>query len=310
MRVLKRFGGLGLGLAAMAFAGVAMGANEADKQVEGKQGASGVESHEIPHPPRQSWSFSGLFGKYDTAQLQRGFKVFREVCSNCHSANLLAFRTLAEPGGPMFSDAQVKALAAEYKIKDGPNDSGEMFERPGRPSDHWPAPFPNDQAARAANGGGLPPDMSVLAKARDLHNSFPFFIFNALPGLAYQEGGVDYITSLLQGYGDPPADVKLDTGQYWNKYMPGNKIAMPPPLTGDGQVSYDDGTPGTVAQYSKDVSAYLEWMAEPKLDQRKRTGFRALLFLAVLSTLLWLTKRRVWSKVKVAHGVHQRAPAE
>ena len=276
-------------------AGVALPACAAEDQ--NKEGGTEVTEHEAPVPPRQSWAFSGYFGKYDKAQLQRGFRVFREVCSNCHSANLIAFRNLAEAGGPEFSEGQVKALAAEYKIKDGPNDAGDMFERPGRPSDHWPAPFANANAARAANGGGLPPDMSVLAKARDVHNPFPKFVINALPFFAYQEGGVDYIASLLTGYSDPPASVKLDAGQYYNHFMPGGKIAMPPPLVGDGQIEYTDGTPATMHQYAKDVAAYLMWMSEPKLDQRKRTGFRAVIFLAILSALLYLTKRRVWANV-------------
>ena len=264
---------------------------------QGKGGGTEVSEHETPVPPRQDWSFAGAFGKFDTGQLQRGFRVFREVCSNCHSANDLAFRNLGDAGGPQFSEGQVKALAAEYKVKDGPNDSGDMFERPGRPSDHWPAPFANANAARAANGGGLPPDMSVLAKARDVHNPFPKFILNALPLLSYQEGGPDYIASLLTGYSDPPADVKLESGQYYNHFMPGGKIAMPPPLTADGQVEYSDGTPATKEQYAKDVSAFLMWVAEPKLDQRKRTGFRVVLFLIILSALLYATKRRVWAGI-------------
>lgn len=262
-----------------------------------KSGGTEVHEHETPIPMREPWSFAGMFGKYDTAQLQRGFRVFREVCTNCHSANSLAFRNLADFGGPQFSESQVKALAAEYKIKDGPNDAGDMFERAGRPSDYWPAPYANANAARASNGGGLPPDMSVLAKARDVHNPFPMFVINALPFFSYQEGGPDYITALLTGYSDPPADVKLDAGQYYNKYMPGGKIAMPPPLSGDGQVEYTDGTPATMQQYAKDVSAYLMWVAEPKLDQRKRTGFRVAIFLIILSALLYMTKRRVWANV-------------
>ena len=172
-----------------------------------------------------------------------------------------------------------------------------MFERPARPSDHWPAPFANANAARAANGGGLPPDMSVLAKARDVHNPFPKFVFNALPFMSYQEGGPDYIAALLTGYSDPPTGVKLDAGQYYNHFMPGGKIAMPPPLASDGQVEYTDGTPATMEQYAKDVSAFLMWMAEPKLDQRKRTGFRVMIFLIILSALLYVTKRRVWADV-------------
>ena len=280
-------------LSALAF--VALPASAAEDAAKG--GGTEVHEHDTPVPPREPWSFAGAFGKYDPGQLQRGFRVFREVCANCHSAEKLAFRNLAEPGGPGFSEGQVKALAAEYKVKDGPNDAGEMFERPARASDKWPSPFPNANAARAANGGGLPPDMSVLAKARDVHNPFPKFVFNALPFLSYQEGGPDYIAALLTGYKDPPADVKLEGGQYFNEFMPGGKIAMPPPLSGDGQVEYTDGTPATVKQYAKDVSAYLMWMAEPKLDQRKRTGFRVVIFLIVLSILLYATKRRVWSNV-------------
>lgn len=248
-------------------------------------------------PPRLSWSFAGFFGKYDQAQLQRGFKVFREVCTNCHSAEKLAFRNLTEPGGPEFSEAQAKTLAESFKVKDGPNDAGDMFERPGRLSDYWPSPFPNENAARSANGGGLPPDMSVLAKARSYKRGFPWFVLDALPGIQYQEHGVDYIAALLQGYKDePPHGVKLDAGQYWNDYMPGNRIAMPKPIS-DGQVDYSDGTPATLENYSKDVSAFLMWMAEPKLDVRKKTGFRVLAFMAILAGLLYASKKRLWSNV-------------
>ncbi|MDE2577429.1 MAG: cytochrome c1 [Hyphomicrobiales bacterium] len=257
--------------------------------------------HSQPQPPRNDWSFAGVFGHYDQAQLQRGFRVFREVCSNCHSANLLAFRNLSEPGGPEFSEAQVKALAAEYKVKELSDKTGDIEERPARPSDHWPAPFANEIKAREANGGALPPDMSVLAKARSFHKPFPFFIFDALPGLSYQEHGVDYITAIMNGYRDEKphgakADDTLAAGQSWNEYMPGYKIGMPKPLS-DGAVDYTDGTPKTVDQYAKDVSAFLMWTAEPKLEQRKKTGMRALIFLLVLSGLLYATKKRIWSNV-------------
>lgn len=245
-------------------------------------------------PPRLSWSFAGPFGTYDTAQLQRGFKVFKEVCASCHSANFLYFRNLSQPGGPSFSEAQVKQIASEYQITDGPNDSGDMFQRPGRPSDHWPAPFPNDQAARASNGGALPPDMSVLAKARSYHVGFPGFVTDAF--IQYQEHGVDYIHAVLTGYADAPEDVHVQSGLHYNKYFPGNQIAMPKPLS-DGQVEYTDGTPQTVDQYASDVSAYLMWMAEPHLDARKRIGFQVVIFLIVLSGLLYFTKKKIWKNV-------------
>ncbi len=259
--------------------------------------AGGGSSHDAPIPPRVDWSFGGFFGKYDQAQLQRGFQVFREVCQNCHSAKKLAFRNLSEPGGPAFTEAQVKALAAEYKIKDGPNDTGDMFERPGRPSDYWPWQFANDNAARVANGGGLPPDLSVMAKARGVKRGFPWFMFEAIPGLTYQEQGPDYIVALMKGYqDDAPKGQKLDSGQNWNDFFPGNKIMMPKPLN-DGQVTYTDGSPQTIDQYSRDVSAYLMWMAEPNLEIRKKTGFRVLFVLFILAGLLYATKKRVWANV-------------
>lgn len=245
-------------------------------------------------PPRLSWSFAGPFGMYDPAQLQRGFKVFKEVCAACHSANYLYFRNLAQEGGPKFTEAQAKQVASEYQITDGPNDAGDMFQRPGRLSDHWPAPFPNDNAARAANGGALPPDFSVLAKARSYHVGFPGFITDAF--IQYQEHGVDYIHALLMGYTDAPAGVHLQPGLSYNKYFPGNQIAMPKPIS-DGQVEYSDGAPQTVDQYASDVAAFMMWVAEPHLDARKRIGFQVMIFLVVLSGLLYFTKKKIWSKV-------------
>lgn len=233
-------------------------------------------AEEAPHPPSLGWSFSGIFGTFDKAQLQRGYKIYKEVCASCHSMDLLAFRNLADEGGPGFTEAQVKALATEFQIQDGPNETGDMFERPGIPSDRFPAPFPNENAARAANGGALPPDLSVIAKAR--------------------AGGADYLTALMSGYAEPPADMKMGEGMNYNTYFPGHQIAMPNPLS-DGQVTYDDDAPQTVAQYSRDVAAFLTWAAEPKLEQRHRAGFQVLVFLIVLSGLLYFTKRKVWADV-------------
>ena len=255
-------------------------------------------------PPRIAWSFGGPFGTYDRAQLQRGFKVYREVCAACHGAKLMAFRNLSQPGGPEFTEAQVRNLAAEFKVMDGPNSSGEMFERPGRPADRWPSPFPNDNAARAAMGGALPPDFSVLAKARSYSRGFPFFLTDAL--IQYQEHGADYIAALLKGYADAPAGFTLQPGQYYNRFMPGNIIAMAPPLA-DGQVEYPKGpdgrpsAPETMEQYSKDVTAFMMWLAEPHLEQRKSLGFRVMLFLLVFAGLLYFTKKRIWGRM---HGAH------
>jgi len=244
-------------------------------------------------PPRLSWSFAGPFGKYDPAQLQRGFKIYREVCSACHSIQMLAFRNLADPGGPGFSEAQAAAVAAEFKVKDL-DDQGNPIERPGRPADTFPPPFANELAAKAANGGTAPPDMSTLAKARTYSRGFPWFIFDAFT--QYQEQGPDYIAALLKGYEDPPKGFQLPQGGNYNRYFPGHNIAMPPPLQA-GQVTFDDGAPQTMDQYSRDIAAFLMWAAEPHLVQRKRIGFQAMIFLIVLAGLMYFTKKKVWSAV-------------
>jgi ubiquinol-cytochrome c reductase cytochrome b/c1 subunit len=270
--------------------------------------SASAQEHDQPTPPRQTWSFAGPFGKFDRAQLQRGFKVYHEVCQNCHSLKLLSFRNLGEPGGPEFSQAQVEAIAAEYKIKDGPNDQGEMFERPGRPADHFPPPFENDAQARQVTGGALPPDMSVLAKARGYERGFPWFIFDIF--VPYQELGVDYAVAVLTGYENPPPGFTLPPGTEYNKYFPGHAIGMRKPLT-DGQVEYTDGTPMTVAQYAKDAAAFLMWAAEPHLEARKRIGFQVLIFLVVLSGLLYFTKKKIWHEVEkpreIARGQDPKA---
>ena len=224
--------------------------------------------------PKEKWSFSAPFGTFDRGELQRGFQVYKEVCSACHSMKLVAYRTLRDIG---FSEAEVKAIAAANEVTDGPNDEGEMFQRPALASDRFKSPFPNDKAARAANGGALPPDLSLMAKAR--------------------EHGPDYVKALLTGYGDAPVDVKVPDGQYYNKYFPGHLIAMPPPLGQDGQVGYEDGTKATVQQMAHDVAAFLMWTAEPKLEARHQMGVKVILFLILLTILLYAVKRRVWADV-------------
>ena len=244
-------------------------------------------------PPSQKWSFAGPFGKFDRGALQRGLKVYKEVCAACHGLSYVAFRNLADAGGPGYSVAQAAAFASEYKVKDGPNDAGEMFERPGRPADYFPSPFPNEQAARAANGGALPPDLSLITKARSYPRGFPMFIFDFFT--QFQEQGPNYVAALLQGYEDkPPAGFTLPEGSYYNKYFPGHAIKMPKPLT-DGQVTYDDGAPATVAQYAKDVTTFLMWTAEPHMEARKRLGLQVFVFLILLTGLLYFTKKKVWA---------------
>jgi cytochrome c1 len=252
-------------------------------------GPAFAQAHEEISLPSQTWSFDGPFGTYDKAAAQRGFQIYKEVCSNCHELHI-PVRTLGQPGGPEYTVDQVKALAATYTVKDGPNAAGEMFDRPGRPSDYFPAPFPNPEAA-AASLGSAPPDMSLLAKARKYERGFPAFVFDVLPipGGMYQELGPDYIYAILNGY-------EKDEDPNWNLYFPGHKIAMGKPLA-DGQVAYADGTPTNLKQYAKDVASFLYWAAEPTLEQRKRVGARVMIFLLVLAGLLYFTKKRIWADV-------------
>ena len=223
------------------------------------------------------WTFKGLFGKYDRASLQRGYQVYTEVCAACHSMQYLSYRNLAEPGGPEFSEEEAKVIAASFEVIDGPNSEGEMFARPAKLSDKFVMPYDNVEAAKAANGGAYPPDMSVLVKAR--------------------KGGADYIYSLLLGYEDPPADISLDDGVYYNKFMYGNKIKMPVPLS-DGLVDYNDGTVATEEQMAKDVTSFLMWSAEPHLETRHKTGFRVIVYLIIFTILVYLTMKKIWSRVE------------
>ena len=259
-------------------------------------------------PPKNRWSFAGPFGKFDRGQLQRGLKVYREVCSVCHGLKMIAFRNLADPGGPEFTTAQAQAIAAEYKVQDGPNDQGEMFERPGRLADSFPPPFPNDQAARARYNA-VPPDFSVIAKARGYERGFPYWLLDMIT--QYQEHGVDYITALLQGYEDkPPAGVTVPPGSFYNKYYPAHTIAMPPPLS-DKRVDYTDGSPMTVEQYAKDIAAFLMWAAEPHLEQRKRVGMQVFIYLIILAGLLYFTKKKIWREVELhPDKLEPRPPSE
>jgi ubiquinol-cytochrome c reductase cytochrome c1 subunit len=250
-------------------------------------------TYPIKEPREQSWTFAGPFGHYDKAQLQRGLKVYAEVCSACHSMNLVPFRTLGDLG---YSPAQVKTFAAKYETQDGPNPQGEMYTRKALPSDHFPAPFPNPEAAAAANNGAVPPDMSLLAKAREVERGFPRFVFDIFT--QYQENGPDYIYSLLTGYEEPPAGFQLPPGSHYNPYFhAAPSFAMPKPLS-DGQVTYDDGAPQTVDQYAKDVSSFLMWAAEPHLEDRKHMGFMVIIFLLIFTMLIYLTKRSIYSKVE------------
>ncbi len=233
-------------------------------------GSSAFAAGDTPTPPKQAWSHAGIFGTFDRGALQRGYQVYKEVCAACHSANLIAFRHLRDIG---YSEDQVKAIAATYEVRDGPNDEGEMFTRPGRPSDRLPSPFPNEQAARAANNGAMPPDLSLMVKAR--------------------AGGADYLYGLLTGYGDAPAGFKLQDGMNYNAYFPGHQIAMAPPLA-DEAVEYADGTKPTQAQHAKDLTTFLAWTAEPELEARKRMGIKVMLFLLVLTAMLYALKRAIW----------------
>jgi len=234
--------------------------------------ARAAEGHDVIQIPDTRFSFDGIFGTFDRASAQRGFQVYKEVCSACHAMHQLSYRHLTQIG---LSPAQVQALSSQFQVQDGPNDNGEMFERPARPADRFRRPFANDAAARAANNGALPPDLSVMTKAR--------------------EGGADYIHALLVGYEEPPPGVTIANGMHYNKYFPGHQIAMAAPLNTEGQVTFADGTKATVDQMAADISTFLTWAAEPELEQRRAMGVRMLIFLAILGGLAYAVKRKVWA---------------
>lgn len=248
-------------------------AAEPEAVEEGEHAAAAAEdagSHHTPEPRQVDWSFNGPFGTFDRAALQRGLQVYKNVCAACHGLTRVAYRNLSALG---YSEAEIKALAAEATVMDGPNDEGEMFERPGRPADHFKAPFANDNAARYANNGALPPDLSLITRAR--------------------HDGSNYVYSILTGYEAAPADVAVAPGMHYNKFFPGQQIAMAQPLV-EGAVPYADGTEATIDQMAKDVATFLTWAAEPAMEERKQTGVKVMIFLLVFSVLMYLTKRRIW----------------
>jgi len=256
------------GLAAVTLAGQALAAGEYKK------------------PEEHTWAFEGPFGAFDRAAMQRGFQVYQQLCSACHSVDYLDFRHLGEEGGPFFTEEYanpndnpvIRQIASEYTITDGPDDFGDMFERPGRPSDGFPSPYENEQMARSANGGAYPPDFSVIVKAR--------------------KGGPEYIRSLMLGYDyEPPEDLDIRPGLYYNPYFPGGLIAMPPQLR-EGIIEYSDGTAATPEQMAHDVVSFLTWVAEPHMEARKRMGLMVMIYLTIFAILLWLAYRQVWSNVK------------
>lgn len=251
---------------------------------------------------RQDWSFSGFYGQYDKDQLQRGFQVYQEVCAACHGLKRVRFRNLVEPGGPEFPEEAVKALAAEWpnQIVDGPDDEGKMFDRPAKLFDPILGPFKNDKEARAAQNGALPPDLSLIVKARNVeyHGPVWYHPISMLRDIVtgYQEGGADYMYALLMGYSEKvPADMKMAEGMYYNVPFPGHQIAMPAPISKDAFITYQDGT-GSLEKNSRDVTAFLAWAADPSLNQRKATGWLVMLYLLITTILLYFGKKRIWSK--------------
>ena len=265
-------------------------------------GAAWAAGGEV-HIDRQHWSFGGILGHFDDAQLQRGFKVYSEVCARCHSIQRLHFRNLVQPGGPGFPEAAIKSLAGNnYKVDDAPDEQGKVGKRPATLADAFPPPFPNEQAARYATNGALPPDLSLIARARGIDAGTPFYrvpdtmVRDILSG--YQEGGADYIYAYLLGFTDPSPGMKMADFMSYNKVFPGHQTAMTNPfIAGDGLVKYDDGTPATVDNYARDVVAFLSWAADPTLEERKRLGLLVMGYLLITAVLFGFAKRRIWREV-------------
>lgn len=255
--------------------------------------AHAAGAYPLKKPKNIDWHFAGPFGTYDKGALQRGLKVYVEACAACHSLDRVAFRDLTALG---YSEDQVKSFAAEYEVEDGPDAEGEMFDRTAVASDYFPNPFANPQQAAASNNGAAPPDFSLIAKARAVERGFPTFVFDIFT--QYAESGPDYIYSLLTGYSEDHEGHEVGEGLYYNPYfIAGSALAMAPPLS-DDLVEFDDGTPATVSQMAKDVTEFLMWAAEPKLEERKKLGFRVLAFLLLFTMLVYLTKRIIFASVK------------
>lgn len=236
---------------------------------------SAFGAHQQPTLPKQKWNFSSVSGTFPRDSLQRGFQVFKEVCATCHSLKRVAYRNLKALG---YNDDQVKFIASQYQVTDGPNKEGQMFQRSALPSDRFMGPYPNDNAARAANNGALPPDLSLIIKARP--------------------GGADYLYALLTGYKNPPQGVVVTPNSYYNEYFPGNLISMAPPLLKDGIVTYSDGTKPTIDQMARDVTTFLAWAAEPEMEKRKQLGFQVMIYLLAMTVVFYLVKRRIWKDIK------------
>ena len=267
---------------------------------------SALASSEGQQIERQPWTFGGVAGQYDKAQLQRGFQIYQQVCSACHGLKRVRFRNLAEPGGPQFPEESVKALAKAwpYQISGEIDDQGNPIDRlPGLP-DPIIGPYKNDAQARAAQNGALPPDLSLIAKARNVeresswYNQWLYMLADIATG--YQEGGPDYIFGLLTGYHEPPADVHVAEGRYYNVAFPGHQLSMPPPLAKDNFVEYqpEAGVKGSLEQNARDIASFLAWAGDPHLDARKRLGWQVMLYLFITTVLLFLVKKKIWSRVK------------
>jgi len=284
--------GAGLGAAALALTLAVAGA-PVERAFAAAGGGADIE--------KQDWTFAGPFGYYDQNQLRRGFQVYQQVCASCHGMDLLSYRNLGDESGPNLPPEQVEAIASQYTVMDGPNDQGEMFERQATPQDSFVNPYRNDKEAALVNNGVVPPDLSVIAKARTVSPDVAWYMSPVAIAqdlvTMYAEGGPDYIYGLLMGYKQPPEDVNLQPGLHYNTVYPGNQIAMPQVLYPD-IVPYNDGTPTTEAQYAKDVTAFLMWAAEPKLEERKQMGAKVMLYLFILAALLYISKRVLWKRLK------------
>lgn len=278
---------IGLAAAALILAG------PASHHVRAAEGATAIE--------KQDWTFAGPFGFYDEDQLRRGFKVYQQVCSSCHGMRFLKYRDLMDPDGPNLPEAQVEAIASEYTVTDGPNDQGEMYERPATLQDSFVEPYRNEKEAALVNNGVVPPDLSLMAQARGVSRDVAWYMSPVVIAqdllTMYAEQGPDYIHALLMGYREPPEGEDVPAGAHYNVAFPGQQIAMPQPLYAD-MVEYADGTPTTVDQYARDVSAFLMWAAEPTLEERKQIGAKVMLYLIILAGLLYMSKRLLWKRIK------------